>query len=175
VALPQCPPELFQEQMVLNFFTAVNTTQAALPSLLAARGRIVNIASLAARTPWRWVAPYVTSKAALAAYTDQLRFELPELNSVTLVCPGPLIRADAGERYNAQAGDLQEAARRPAAGAKLSGIDPDVLARRILQATAQGRRELIVPAKAAWLFALSAWSPSLGDWLRRRFESRSND
>ncbi len=162
-------PETFREQMAINFESAVNCTQAALKSLIARRGRIVNVASLAAKTPWPLVGPYVTSKAALAAYTNQLRFEIPELGGVLLVCPGPIRRADSGVRYRDSAATLGEEAQTPGAGVKLSGLAPDELARRILKASAAGTRELILPGKARWLFFVDAFSPGLGDWLRRRF------
>ncbi len=167
--LVETSPETFRRQMAINFESAVNCTQAALKGLIARRGRVINVASLAAKTPWPLVGPYVTSKAALAAYTNQLRFEIPELGGVLLVCPGPIRRADSGERYRESAAALGEGAQAPGAGVKLSGLDPDELARRVLQASAAGKRELVLPRKAQWLFFVDAFSPRLGDWLRRRF------
>jgi uncharacterized protein len=162
-------PETFRSQMNVNFFTAVNCTQAALPTLMARRGRVINIASLAAKTPWPLVGPYVTSKAALAAYSNQLRFEVPELGSVLLVCPGPIRRSDAGKRYLDSAIELGEAAAQPGAGVRLSGLDPRRLAEDILRASARGKRELIRPRKAKLLFLADHFSARLGDWLRRKF------
>ena len=173
--LSETTPEIFRQQMDINFFSAVNCTQAALSSLRQSQGRIVNIASLAAKTPWPLVGPYVTSKAALAAYTDQLRLEVKELSSVLLVCPGPILRDDAGSRYQTQTTGLNAAANQPGAGAKLKGLDPKLLARKIVNATAQGKRELVVPWKVTLLFKIAAIFPRLGDWLRKKFNSSSQD
>lgn len=162
---------IFRQQLEINFLTAVATTQAALPHLLTSHGGIVNIASLAAKTSWPHLAPYVTSKAALAAYTSQLRYEFPDLYSVLLVCPGPIRRDDAGNRYDDQTTGLPEAARRPGAGARIRGLDPEILAGKILIACIKRRRELVVPTKANWVFKISCLFPKFGDWIKRRYES----
>jgi uncharacterized protein len=167
--LAETTPETFKAQMNLNFFTAVNCIQAALPTLISRRGCVINIASLAAKTPWPLVGPYVTSKAALAAYSDQLRFEIPELRTVLLVCPGPIRRSDAGTRYEESASGLGQAATAPGAGVRLSGLDPRKLACEILNAAARGKRELIRPWRAKLLFWADHFSPRFADWLRRRF------
>jgi hypothetical protein len=85
-----------------------------------------------------------------------------------LVCPGPIARDDAGNRYAAEAPDVPAAAQAPGAGAKLKAIDPDRLAEVILNSAAARKPELVVPAKARLLFAVSQLSPSWGDWLLRR-------
>jgi uncharacterized protein len=173
--LSEATPEIFRQQMDVNFFSAVNCTQAALNSLRQSQGRIVNIASLAAKTPWPLVGPYVTSKAALAAYTDQLRLEIKELSTVLLVCPGPILRDDAGTRYKSQTTGLNSVANQPGAGAKLKGLNPQSLAKMIINATVQGKRELIIPWRAGVLFKIAAIFPRLGDWLRKKFNSNSQD
>ncbi len=171
--MAETTPDIFRQQMDINFFSAVNCTQAAIKTLQKSNGGVVNIASLAAKTPWPFVGPYVTSKAALAAYTDQLRLEIKELSSVLLVCPGPILRADAGSRYQTQSSGLSAEAHQPGAGAKLKGLDPQMLAKKIVNAAANGKRELIVPWKAGFLFKISAIFPRLGDWLRKQFNSNS--
>ncbi len=169
IAIESATSEPFLELMKINFASTVNCTQAALASLLERRGGVINIASLAAKTPWRFVGPYVTSKAAVAAYSDQLRFECQGLSTVLAVYPGPIRRDDGGKRYSADTTDLPSGAAEPGAGARLKGLDASLLAKEILQAAERARRELIRPRKAAWLFRLSCLSPRLGDWLRNRF------
>ncbi|MFE6555545.1 SDR family NAD(P)-dependent oxidoreductase [Streptomyces sp. NPDC057746] len=56
----------------LNLHTAVRTIRAALPSLIEARGAVVNISSDSARRPGREPMPYSVAKAALNAFTRQL-------------------------------------------------------------------------------------------------------
>ncbi len=173
VEMVSASSELFWDQMRVNFLSTVNCTQSALPYLLPRRGGVINIASLAAKTPWPWMGPYVASKAAVAAYTDQLRFEVTELSTVLLVCPGPIARADAGVRYQREMDALPAVAHRPGAGAKIKGLQPLPLAHAILKAAAAGKRELVLPAKAKWLFRIAVFSPTVGDWLRKRFGAKN--
>jgi short-subunit dehydrogenase len=161
-------PEQFRELMELNFIALVRCTRAALPHLLARRGYVVNIGSLAAKVASRWVGAYPATKFAVAAYSQQLRLELgPQGLHVLLVCPGPVARKD--QRLYPLEGleDVPEHARGPGAGVKLPTIPPEKLARRILLACQRGEPELIVPLSARLLFAISQLWPAVGDWLVR--------
>jgi short-subunit dehydrogenase len=162
--------EQFQELLEINFLAAVRCTQAALPHLISAKGHVVFIGSLASKVAARYLGAYPASKFPLAAYSQQLRLELgPQGLHSLLVCPGPIRRDDAGQRYNDQATNLPESARRPGGGAKLRGIDPADLARRIVRACQRRQPELIVPAKARFLFAIAQLWPTLGDRLLLKF------
>lgn len=157
----------FRRLMELNFFATVSCTQAALPHLLASRGHLVNIGSLASKCAAPYMGGYAASKFAVAAFSQQLRLETQSQGlHVLLVCPGPIAR-DQPREYAADK-DIPAAARKPGAGAKLKGIEPDWLADKILQACERRQPELVVPGKARLLFALSQWSPHWGDWLLRR-------
>ncbi|MBN2022246.1 MAG: SDR family oxidoreductase [Pirellulales bacterium] len=162
-------PEQFQKLLDLNFLALVRCTRAAAPHLLARRGHVVNIGSLASKSAARWVGAYPATKFAVAAYSQQLRLELgPEGLHVLLVCPGPVARKD--ERLYPLAGleDLPERARRPGAGVRTKAIDPAWLAGAILRACQRRQPELVVPGKARWLFAVAQLWPRLGDWLVMR-------
>ena len=159
----------FQRLLELNFLGLVRCTRAAIPSLLASQGHVVNIASLAAKTAGRYMGAYPVSKFAVAAYSQQLRLELgPQGLHVLLVCPGPIKRDDAGQRYNEQAVDLPDTAQRPGAGAKLARIDPSALARKIVTYCERRKPELVAPGRARLLFAIAQLSPTLGDWILKR-------
>ncbi|MCE9554523.1 MAG: SDR family NAD(P)-dependent oxidoreductase [Planctomycetes bacterium] len=159
----------FEELLQVNFLTAVRCTRTALPHLLKARGHVVNIGSLAAKTASPHMGAYAASKFPLVAFSQQLRLEYESAGLHTLlVCPGPLKRLDAGSRYDTEAADLPDSARQPGGGAKLASIDPLLLAQRIVRACERRKPELIVPGRARLLFALSQLWPSLGDWLVRR-------
>lgn len=160
--------EDFRDFLEVNFLSAVACTRAALPWLKKSDGHVVNMGSLAAKTAWPFVAPYSASKFALASYTHQLRLEGPKNVHYMLVCPGPIKRSDAGVRYHEQVENLPDAARLPAAGAKVKGIDPQILARRIVKGCDKRWREIILPFRARFLFTLLAYSPPIGDWLLRR-------
>lgn len=167
--IEETTPEQFQALWELNFLAAVRCTRAMLPLLLQSRGHVVQIGSLAAKSTARFLGAYPAGKFALAAYSQQLRLELGERGlHVLLVCPGPIARDDAGNRYDAESTDLPEEARRPGGGVKLKGIPPERLAKQILRACERRQPELIVPARARLLFTLSQLWPSLGDWLTLR-------
>ena len=159
----------YREYMEVNFLSAVRCSIAALPLLEQSSGSIVNIGSLSSRTGWPLIAPYVTSKHALAGYAHQLRLEGPANVHSLFVCPGPIARDDSATRYADATSELGDAANRPAAGAKISGIDPALLADRIVAACETRKPEIVLPLKARWLFAITQISPRAGDWLLRRF------
>ena len=77
-------------------------------------------------------------------------------------------RDDAGHRYASESKDIPESAQRPGGGAKLDAIDPVKLAAQVLTACERRQPELVVPAKARWLFAVSQLWPTLGDEILRR-------
>ena len=159
-------PEQFQKLLELNFLAGVRCTRAAVPHLIASKGHIVNIGSLAAKSAAKYLGAYPASKFPVAAYSQQLRYELnPQGVHVLLVCPGPIAREDAGARYDDQAADLPERARKPGGGVKLKGIPPERLAAEILRHCERRKAELVMPARARLLFAISQLSPSLGDWI----------
>jgi short-subunit dehydrogenase len=161
--------EQFRELLEVNFLSAVRCTRAALPHLVESRGHLVFMGSLASKSAAPYLGAYSASKFALAGYAQQLRLELaPHGIHVLLVCPGPIAREDEGTRYTELAEHLPESARRPGGGVHLARIHPERLAARILQACERRQPELVVPAKARWLFALSQLWPSLGDWIVRR-------
>ncbi len=159
-------PEQFRELMELNLIALVRCTRAAVPFLLAQRGHVVNIGSLAAKSSARWVGAYPATKHAVAAYSQQLRLELgAEGLHVLLVCPGPVARKDPRLYPLEGLEDIPESARRPGAGVKVKGIPPEKLAVAILRACERRRPELVLPGKARLLFAISQLWPRLGDWI----------
>jgi short-subunit dehydrogenase len=159
----------FRELLELNFFALVRCTQAAAPHLIQSRGHLVNIGSLAAKTAPRYLGAYPASKFPVAAYSQQLRYELGPLGvHVLLVCPGPIARIDASGRYDEEAAGLPESARLPGAGAKLKGIRPEKLVAKMLRYCERRKPELVMPRRARLLFAISSFWPSFGDWIIRK-------
>jgi 1-acylglycerone phosphate reductase len=68
-----------------NFFAIVAITQAFTPLLIAAKGLILNIGSLAAIIPYVFGSIYNASKAALHSYSQTLRLELEPYDVRVLV------------------------------------------------------------------------------------------
>jgi NAD(P)-dependent dehydrogenase (short-subunit alcohol dehydrogenase family) len=85
------PLEDWRRQFEVNLFGHLGITQALLPALLAARGRIINVGSIGGRMSLPFLAPYSASKFAMHAWTDALRLELrPHGVKVSLVEPGAI-------------------------------------------------------------------------------------
>ena len=167
IELAKATPDEFREFMEINFLSAVHCTNAALKALTETSGHVVNIGSLSSKTAWPFLAPYTTSKFALAAYTHHLRLEGPSNVHYMLVCPGPLKRQDAGERYNEQAAELPDSARKPAAGARVRGLDPDLVAEKIVRGCEKRKLEWL-PWRLRLGYVALSMSPRLGDWIIRR-------
>lgn len=83
-------PEI-RKQLEVNVIGQIAVTRAFLPLLRKARGRIVNMSSIAGRMALPFLGPYSASKYALEAMTDSLRLELlPWGITVSLIEPGPV-------------------------------------------------------------------------------------
>ena len=55
---------------------------------------------------------------------------------------------------------------------KVAAIAPQWLARKIVNACERRQSELVVPARARLLFALSQLAPTWGDWIVGRMMSK---
>jgi NAD(P)-dependent dehydrogenase (short-subunit alcohol dehydrogenase family) len=76
-------------QFEVNLIGSVAVTQALLPALRSARGRIVFTSSIGGKVATPFLAPYAASKHAIEAIGDALRLELRTSNvSVALIEPG---------------------------------------------------------------------------------------
>lgn len=83
------PLDDLRRQFEVNVVGQIATTQAFLPLLRAARGRVVNIGSIGGRLSGPFVGPYSASKFAMEALTDSLRIELiPWGIEVSIIEPG---------------------------------------------------------------------------------------
>ena len=100
------PPEELRRQLEVNVIGQVVLTQALLPALRRARGRIVFMGSIAGRSALPFLGPYAASKHALEAVADSLRVELaPWGVEVSIVEPGS-IRTPIWTRSAAVADEL---------------------------------------------------------------------
>jgi NAD(P)-dependent dehydrogenase (short-subunit alcohol dehydrogenase family) len=85
------PVTEWRRQIEVNFLGQVAVTQAMLPALLNARGRVVNVSSVGGRVVLPLFGPYSASKFALEAMTDALRREVESLGvRVVSVEPGAI-------------------------------------------------------------------------------------
>lgn len=81
--------EDLRRQFEVNVFAQIAVTQAMLPALRRARGRIVFVSSIGGRVAMAFTAPYAASKHAIEAFGDALRVELRSSGvQVALIEPG---------------------------------------------------------------------------------------
>ncbi len=86
--LEYLPVEELRRQLDVNVVGQLAVTQAFIPLLREARGRIVNIGSVSGRIAIPLLGPYCASKFALEALTSALRMELkPWGISVSIIAP----------------------------------------------------------------------------------------
>ena len=90
--LEYLPVDELRRQFEVNLFGQIAVTQAFLPLIRKARGRIVFVSSVGGRTPPPpFMGPYQASKHALETVADALRVELgPSGIDVVLIQPGSI-------------------------------------------------------------------------------------
>jgi NAD(P)-dependent dehydrogenase (short-subunit alcohol dehydrogenase family) len=89
--LEDLPLDELRRQLEVNVVGQLAVTQAVLPALRAAKGRIVIVGSIAGRSALPFLGAYAISKFALEAMSDSLRLELaPDGIEVSLVEPGTI-------------------------------------------------------------------------------------
>jgi len=181
------PMNEIRRQFDVNVFGALAVTQAFLPQLRRARGRIVNMGSIAGRIALPFLGPYCMSKSALRAMTHALRLEVDAWGiDVALVEPGA-IATPIWKKSNAAADVMQatlqndtlahysrhlEGIRRVIAKAEEQAINADAVARAVEHAltAAHPKTEYLVGNDARMRAAINAVLPQfLQDRLHRWF------
>jgi NAD(P)-dependent dehydrogenase (short-subunit alcohol dehydrogenase family) len=144
--------EELRSQFEVNVLGQIAVTQALLPALREARGRIVLVSSVGGRVAMAFTAPYAASKHALEAIGDALRVELRSSHvQVALIEPGSVAtpiwdKARAAEQALSVPMELhQEYGHVPAAMSKTlsrtarRGVPPEQVARTIERALSARR------------------------------------
>jgi len=156
--------DVIRRVMDVNFFGAVNCTKAALPHLVASRGLVIAVSSVAGYTPLIARTGYAASKHAVHGFFDSLRSELAPLGvDVTVACPS-FIATNIGA--NAIGGDG-----RPVRHAQVTTgrpLTPEAAAEALLDGAKAGRRLVLIgpTARQAWL--LSRLAPTLYERIMAR-------
>lgn len=166
------PIERLRRQFEVNVIGLVSATQAFLPMIRLAKGRIVHISSVAGRVAMPFIGPYAASKHAVEALGDSQRVELkPWGIHVALIEPGVIttpiwekskrdgevLRREMpplAEEYYGQVLDAMPA--RTIEMEKL-GVPPEQVARRVFHAlTARRPRTRYLVGKAVRLQLIAA-------------------
>lgn len=144
-----------RRQLEVNVVSVVAVTQAFLPAIRRARGRIVTVGSIGGRVSQPLVGPYSASKFAIEAITESARMELaPHGIEVALIEPGA-IRTEIWDKTESYAQEML--ARLPAEASALYG---DAV-RSVMKMLAHQKRVAIPPdaCSRAILHALTARRP----------------
>jgi NAD(P)-dependent dehydrogenase (short-subunit alcohol dehydrogenase family) len=100
------PIDELRHQLEVNLIGQVAVTQAFLPQLREAQGRVVNVSSIGGRVALPLMSPYAASKFGLEAVSDSLRRELRHLGvTVSVVEPGG-VKTPIWRKGNAAADEL---------------------------------------------------------------------
>lgn len=153
----------FEEAMQVHFWGPYYAIRAVLPQMRQRReGRIVNISSIGGKIAVPHLVPYCASKFALAGLSSGLRSELAQHGiAVTTVYPG-LMRT--GSHINAffKGQNKKEYAMFSIAnGSPFTSVSAESAARQIVNATAQGRAELVVSPQAKAAVKINALFPEV--------------
>ncbi|MGD0517737.1 MAG: SDR family oxidoreductase [Thermoguttaceae bacterium] len=149
------PIEEFRRQLEVNVIGQVAVTQAFLPLLRIAKGRIVNMGSISGALSSPYLGPYCASKFAMEAITDALRMELRTWGiRVSIVEPGP-IATPIWEKSFAAANELANAI----PDETMALYEPDLTVVRKMIAEIANKAEPVDMVVRAVVHALTASKP----------------
>ncbi|OJJ97643.1 hypothetical protein ASPACDRAFT_123535 [Aspergillus aculeatus ATCC 16872] len=152
----------------VNFWGAVRVTQAFSGMVVAAKGCVVNIASLGGNMPVVWNAFYAASKAALKSYGETLRLELAPFGVRVVTVMSGVVRTQIFDKHPDLEfpGSMYEPAtdgvRRMAAGESVKHpMAPEEYARRLVEDLLSGKTGLVWRGKMASIgWFLTTWMPT---------------
>ena len=143
------PIEDFRHQLEVNLIGQVAVTQAFIPQLRAARGRIVNMSSIGGKVAVPLLGAYAASKFGLEGFSDTLRRELrPWGIHVAVVEPGTIatpiwdkgiasgdeLEAGMSEQAKRDYGPLIATVRSASEQGARTGLPPDAVAKDVAHA-----------------------------------------
>ena len=170
------PLEDLRRQLEVNVTGQIAVTQAFLPLLRRAGGRIVNVGSIGGRTATPFLGAYNASKFALEALTDALRMELrPWDIGVSIIEPGAVdtpmwekgfekadeIEAEISDEGRDLYGNALDALRDAARGMESGAVSPDRVVDAISHALFADRPKTryLVGSEARIRAALAKFAP----------------
>jgi NAD(P)-dependent dehydrogenase (short-subunit alcohol dehydrogenase family) len=175
-----------RKQLEVNVIGQIAVTQAMLPLLRRARGRIINMGSIAGRGTIPMMGPYSASKFALEALTDALRMELyPWGIEVSIIEPGAIAtpiwekslkaaieaEADVTEEGKRLYGEAARLVREAVDQAAQRAISVDAVVEVVLHAltSARPKTRYLVGTDAKLRAFMVKWVPDrVQDWLLKK-------
>ena len=152
----------------VNVFAVLVVTAAFSPLLIAAKGTLINIGSVAGKSPVPWQGGYNASKAALNHLTDQYRIELApfDVKVVNVITGGvkshfwdnlEVAHLPKGSVYEAASEEIEVAM----GGSEVDVIEIDVYAQNVVANALRGR-----PKRHLWIGgrACDVWAVCTFGW-----------
>ncbi|MBC8084647.1 MAG: SDR family oxidoreductase [Hymenobacter sp.] len=153
--------DVIRRLMQTNFFGTVYATKFALPHLLASKGSVVGVSSIAGYRGLPGRTGYSASKFAMHGFLEALRTELlPQGVHVLLACPG---FTASNIRQVALAADGSAQGESPRNEQQM--MTSAEVARHLLQAVRHRRRDLVLTSQGKLTVFLNKWLPALTDKL----------
>jgi len=154
-------PEIMRQVMEVNFFAPVELTRVAMPHLTnGSEPAVVNITSMCGRKGMPAWSEYSASKFALVGMSEALRGEFARFD-VDMITVVPGLTNSGFERNWLRAdgrANLQFE----------TGMTPEFLAARIVEAIQANRREVVFGGEARTLLRINRFFPRLTNWLIAR-------
>jgi NAD(P)-dependent dehydrogenase (short-subunit alcohol dehydrogenase family) len=151
--------KVLEQLMQTNFFGTVYTTKAALPHLLASKGTIVGVSSIAGYRGLPGRTGYSASKFAMNGFLEALRTELlPEGVNVLTAAPG---FTSSNIRHTALLANGQTQNDTPRDEDKM--MTSEEVAQYLRQAVEKRRRSFVLTREGKLVVFLNKWLPGLMD------------
>jgi short-subunit dehydrogenase len=151
--------KVLEQLMQTNFFGTVYTTKAALPHLLASKGTIVGISSIAGYRGLPGRTGYSASKFAMNGFLEALRTELlPEGVNVLTAAPG---FTASNIRHTALLANGQTQNDTPRDEDKM--MTSEEVAQHLRQAVEKRQRSFVLTGEGKLVVFLNKWLPGLMD------------
>jgi dehydrogenase/reductase SDR family protein 7B len=153
--------DVIRQVMDINFYGTVYATKYALPYILERRGSILGISSIAGYRGLPGRTGYSASKFAMHGFLETLRTELLDKGvHVMIACPG---FTASNIRNAALTATGQAQGTSPLEEGKI--MSAEEVADRILKATRQRKRDLVMTTQGKLTVFLNKWLPALTDRL----------
>ena len=163
-AFADTQPEVFRRVMEVNLFGALHCTQACMADLVANRGLIIAISSIAGLAPLYGRSGYAASKHAMHGLFESLGAEVADQGvGVLMVCPSFV---ESGLEASTLGGDGHRVTRPRSKVGQLG--NPDDVAEEVLKAARTGRRRLVFTPLGKTSALLSRIAPGLYERLMIR-------
>lgn len=150
-ALTNLSDEQIDEMFKVNTLDLIKRTRDLQPQL-----QVINIASIAGKLPTAKSTVYAASKAAVLAFSDALRLEIPGL-IVTTVNTGPVLT----KFHKGNADYLEKVGK--------NVVSADYVAGKIEQVLGKNKREMNLPLQLAFVAKVRALFPALVDNIGNKF------